>query len=86
MDFNKAKEYISKMKNNISEEEIVKEYNITYEELYAVIAFEDQGFAYDYLKHFCRGCFNDICFCWPMVDEASCPVRGYEPNCPLKSE
>jgi len=82
-DFSKANYYISRINEGITEEQLIQDENITYEELYAVISFENQQFAYDHLNHFCRGCFFDLCFFWPNVDEKSCPVRGYEPNCPL---
>ena len=83
LDFSKANDYISRIYEGVSEEQLIQDESITYEELYAVIAYENEKFACDHLDHFCRGCFNDLCFFWPGVDEKSCPVRGYEPNCPL---
>ena len=84
MDFNKGHLYIDMLKAGTSEESIIEQFNIDAEELYAVVAYSDQNFARSALKHFCLRCANDICFGWPVRDEALCPSRGFEPNCPLK--
>ena len=83
MDFKKGQEYIDLLDSGASEEALLSQYGIEYEELYAVIAFRDQRYASEKLKNFCRGCANDLCFCWPGRDETPCPARGYEPHCPL---
>ena len=77
-------EYIELLQSGIYEAEIKRKYKIKSEELYATVAYSNQQLARKLLKHFCLGCANDLCFCWPLREETPCPVRGYEPHCPLK--
>ena len=82
--FERGIEYAALLNIGKPEDEIMELYGIDHMELYAVTAFYDQRTASEKLKHFCSGCVNDLCFIWPGRDEAPCPVRGYERDCPHK--
>jgi hypothetical protein len=86
MDFAKGKEYCAALCAGADENALAAKEALSIQELYGVVGFEDITVARTYLKHYCGGIANSLCFCWPFYDEKWCPVNGYEPDCPLRKD
>ena len=86
MDFRKGKEYCTALKAGVDENILAVNEGLSIHELYGIVGFEDITVARAYLKHYCNGIGNSLCFIWPLYEEKWCPVNGYELDCPLREE
>ncbi len=87
MSKNKDVDYKTLLEYNQSEKAAAKFLDISMQTLYQRVDHHyGSREASTMLKYYCRGYSGGICFCWPMREEAWCPVNGYVEDCPLKNE
>ena len=79
-------EYRKKLLLGYDEKFLVRMEDISIQDLYRLVSSKDTKMARRCLKHFCKSDVDNICTKQPSADRCSCPVFGYEPDCPLKHE